>query len=1006
MNRFRFIAAAILGLAFACIARAEDAATEWPRGWKVRVAVQAAAPADCYDVTVQHDGLARADARDVRVVGPDGQPVSLFVSYADSFRFRVLFDGNSGTGTYRVYFGNLIDKLLPPVPGGVSQFGAESPKGRKDWMPQGGFACISFDPIEKIDRLDMVSLEQVTKAYDTIRVRVDAAEKKEAAAQPIASKRRKFELKTVHRSSNVDIGNVDAVELLRDEKTPASRVPQNWFHIFRAQIDVPAAKPYQFMLGEGRPGESLGVLFADGNYAKPVINGWHSNSATMPGMVFDTVGKTDLSPGKHILELYTTRRNPELRWNVLGGTAVPEYLSGLDANYDNCTALKHGEMEVGTGTLADVYLSAIRHWAANDRFSLARSLARVAQARFAGSPEKRKEFAMAFEEAEQHAYETNWLTEGKLPSRTGAVANAVAKTWEPKFSPPLRAGNVTQENYPHDQRHLSSSLWIEGKLVYGLPFDIQDNPWGITSGVCAADDVLYAGTKNGVMHAINLSSATERWSFPAGGSCLGCPLLYREILYFGTLDRRLYALDVNTGRMLWNFPTRGWIEGGACAVAGKNGSGSRVYFGSRDMNLYAMDAALGLERWHTALNGEITATPATDAGNGADGGHVYVGTLAGDFFAVDARTGTVAWKFPSGAAIQGGACIFNQRVVFGNDAGKVFCLDASNGKAVWHEPVDTGGPVIAAPIFVNAVLYGGTSDGKLWGIDADDGVIGWHIDMPQNGAIGRQPLFADDNLIFTSRGRDAIHTDGKPVQMRGANAVFHPAPGVQAKIEQAHEPMVADGQLSEPAWKKATPLGPFYKHNGMSYGDPVSARILWEPQQLFVAVECKNIAPASGNADDSVTVAIDPKGDGMTVFVFTVNPRGEKKNTVVTALGRDPEDEKTKESLAAMKLDAVMAGWTPAWTGGVAAQAQPDEKKDSAQLPGWTAEIAIPFDSIPKQLAPPPQNNTRWKINIVATRRGASGTLESWGLAPTGTPSNLGPTQRWTDIQFIGQGKK
>jgi hypothetical protein len=174
----------------------------------------------------------------------------------------------------------------------------------------------------------------------------------------------------------------------------------------------------------------------------------------------------------------------------------------------------------------------------------------------------------------------------------------------------------------------------------------------------------------------------------------------------------------------------------------------------------------------------------------------------------------------------------------------------------------------------------------------------------------------------------------------------------------------------------------------MTWSEPVSARILWEPQQFLLAVECKNAA-------DLVTVAISPKGDDMAVIVFTLDSRGEKKSSIVTAPGRDPEDEKTKESIAALKLDTILSGWNPAWTGAVSAEAS-----------GWTAEIAIPFDALPKQLAPPPQNNTRWKINIVATRHTALGASESWALAPTGTPSALGATQRWTEIQFNGQGKK
>ena len=1005
--------ALLLSIVSAWPALAEEPAAEWPRGWKLRVKAVAAEPSDTYDIFVAHDGLSQSDARDVRVVGPDGQPVSHYVAYADNARFRVVFDGNAGPGTYLIYFGNLVSKVLPPVPDGVSAFGAASPKARKDWLPQGGFTCTSFDPIEKIERADLVNLDQVVKAYENIRVRVAGAEKKEAETQAVPAKRRKFVLKTVHRSSNVDIGNVDAVELLRDEKTPAARVPQNWFHIFRAQIDVPSAGSYQLALGEGKPCESLGVVFVDGNYAKPVIPGWHSNAPTTAGIVFDCIGKADLTPGKHIVEAFTTRRNPEIKWSALSGGAPPEYLRGLDAHYDNCRKLSIGGMEVESGELADVYLSAIKHWAGQDRFSLARSLSRVAQARFAGNAAKLKEFADAFEQAEQRAYETNWLTESKYASRTGSVPGINTRVPELAFAPPLRQTGGQQENYTHDPRHLSSSVWVEGKMIYGLPFDVQDMPWGVTSGVCVADDMLYAGTKNGVMHAVNLSSASERWSFPGGGSCLGCPLLYRESLYFGALDRRLYALDIKTGRMLWNFPANGWIEGGPCAAAG------RVFFGSRDRNLYAIDAVLGVERWRAALGGEILATPVTDAGpaTGAAGGRVYVGTHAGDFFAVDAASGSVAWKFAAGAAIDGGACLGNNRIVFGDESGKVHCLDAATGKPVWAEPAVVGGPVIAAPIQVGSVLYGGTSEGKLWGIDTETGQVGWKMDMPAGGSIARPALFVEDNLVFTSRERDVRRPDGNFDQLRGATAIFQSAQPAQEKITQTKESFAIDGNLTESVWQSKA-LSSFYKHNGLSYGNAIEAKIGWEPKQLLVGVVCKDVdvsgvpeAPAKDLREgDSVTVMLDPKGDGMFVCAFTVNPRGAKSQTAATAIGRDSEDAKTKEAVAAMKLDEAIAAWAPTWSAAATIQdgktppAGSEQAAATENKPGWIAEIAIPFDALPKPLASWPQNGNQWKINIIVNRHGRTGALEGWGLAPLGSPKGFGAPQRWPSIQFNGQG--
>ena len=100
------------------------------------------------------------------------------------------------------------------------------------------------------------------------------------------------------------------------------------------------------------------------------------------------------------------------------------------------------------------------------------------------------------------------------------------------------------------------------------------------------------------------------------------------------------------------------------------------------------------------------------------------------------------------------------------------CLDAANGKPAWLFPADAGGPVIAAPILVGDILFGGTDDGKLFGIDIGNGIVGWEAAMPGNGSIARQPIFAADTLSFTSRGRNPLGPDGKALDFRGNTASF------------------------------------------------------------------------------------------------------------------------------------------------------------------------------------------------------------------------------------------
>ena len=920
---------------FALVPLVAEDQSQWPAGWRLRIAATATQPAACYAMTVNHDGLIRLDGRDVRVLGPDGKETSFYLAHVDGTRFRVIIDGAAGPGRYQVFYSNLVSQILPPLPDGVSPF------GRPDWSPVGGFRCISYDPIEGFDNNQLTSLAEVEAKVAKTFALVAAATATEAEKQPDASQRRVFQLSSFVRSTDVDLGSITPIELLRDVHMPASKVPQNWFHIFRAQIEVRVAGAYEFQIAGGKREPRLAVMFLDGDYTKPVIRGWFIKTVWGPQNT-EANAKVELTAGKHVLELYTTRSNPQLEWMRAGESGLPRHLNGLDAHFDDCVELAVGEPGVKQGTLAEVFVGAVRHWAREGRYPLARSIARVGQARFASDAATVKALAAAYEQAEQSAFADNWLVEGKYPSRTGAVAT--------DFPPPFSIARSDDGTMKHDERHVSSTVWAEKRLIYGLPFDVQQSPWAVTSGVCAADDTLYAVTKDGVVHAVTISTGIEKWTFPSGGACLGSPLLYRDKLYVATLDGRIYAIDAQRGRMLWNYPTMDWIEGSLCADDG------RIYGGSRDRHLYAIDAALGVERWRLALDGEIVATPTVD------GGSVFVGTRAGTFFAVDAATGTVRWTYAVKAAVVGGACVGKGRVSFGDVSGRVHSLDVATGRLAWAEPVAVGGPVMAAPILVGTVLFGGCDDAQLWGLRLEDGLIGWRATMPGNGGIARQPLFANETLVFTSHSRNRTGLGKDTPGGRGATVSFVRGAPPVPNLFRPNAPIAIDGQLGEPDWATAPRLPGFLTLAGMSIGDPIVAKVLWDGERLLISAVCQD--DAGGDAGRSLTVQIDPQGEGVSYdFIVTPTARSERA--------------------------ADDAAWKPEWTSAA-----------TSTSAGWTVEIAIPVTGLPKAAGGAPKNGSKWKLNLIvaAAGKGRETTPRIWNLT---TPVAEAPTSRhWPLVEF------
>jgi outer membrane protein assembly factor BamB len=71
---------------------------------------------------------------------------------------------------------------------------------------------------------------------------------------------------------------------------------------------------------------------------------------------------------------------------------------------------------------------------------------------------------------------------------------------------------------------------------------------------------VYVPNMNHTVYAIDIASATEKWSQDLGGPLVAQPLLSADgILYVGTLNSQLYALNAADGRVIWNQALTGGI---------------------------------------------------------------------------------------------------------------------------------------------------------------------------------------------------------------------------------------------------------------------------------------------------------------------------------------------------------------------------------------------------------------------------------------------------------------
>ncbi|MBN1573328.1 MAG: PQQ-like beta-propeller repeat protein [Deltaproteobacteria bacterium] len=74
-----------------------------------------------------------------------------------------------------------------------------------------------------------------------------------------------------------------------------------------------------------------------------------------------------------------------------------------------------------------------------------------------------------------------------------------------------------------------------------------------------------------------------KWKFHIGSLINSSPTVADGVVYFGSRNKHLYAVDANTGEGKWKFMTVSNIDSSPAVVDGV------VYFGSDDGYLYALE---------------------------------------------------------------------------------------------------------------------------------------------------------------------------------------------------------------------------------------------------------------------------------------------------------------------------------------------------------------------------------------------------------------------------------
>ncbi len=283
----------------------------------------------------------------------------------------------------------------------------------------------------------------------------------------------------------------------------------------------------------------------------------------------------------------------------------------------------------------------------------------------------------------------------------------------------------------------------------------------IFSSPVAKDGIIFIGSEDGYLYAIEENSGNLKWKFKTNGAIHSSPSIYENTIYFGSFDGYYYAVDTKTGNQIWKFRTGGenWyretgIEGAmdnlwdyflSSPVIYKDDKQASVLFGSSDGNVYSLDAKKGSLNWKFKTNGPIHSTPVIDKNI------LYIGGWDANLYAINCTTGKEKWKFSTGTktgfkGIQSSVTVADGMVYFGARDPYLFALDSETGKEIWRYDAENSW-ILSSAIVLDNILYVGTSD--TYALLALDSKTGRELyRFRTSGYVYSSPAIAGSTIYF------------------------------------------------------------------------------------------------------------------------------------------------------------------------------------------------------------------------------------------------------------------
>lgn len=259
-----------------------------------------------------------------------------------------------------------------------------------------------------------------------------------------------------------------------------------------------------------------------------------------------------------------------------------------------------------------------------------------------------------------------------------------------------------------------------------------------------------AGQSGGVI-AVNARTGKVHWRFDAA-PVESSPLVVGNLVYVGSWNERVYALNRKSGSVRWAYNAGEEVNSSAAY------DDNTIYIGGEEGTLFALNAWTGALRWRASSYSrfgrreQFYPTPVVAYGR------VFAANVDGTVYAFGAKSGRLLWARTAGTYVYTSPAVWRNRVYVGSYDGKFSALDAATGDIVWQW--EAPGAIHGAPTIMAGLVYFSTTSSGVatskaqrfikagrrgsYALDARTGKPVW--ELPNVGQYS--PVVADEAHVY------------------------------------------------------------------------------------------------------------------------------------------------------------------------------------------------------------------------------------------------------------------